>query len=43
MDDIDLEIQNVIKEVGIDENSSGRLIYFLSFENNLLFLFKEFS
>jgi hypothetical protein len=25
-DDIDLEIQNVINEVGIDENSLGRLI-----------------
>jgi len=37
MDDVDLEIQNVINEVGIDENSSGTLIYFLSFESNLIF------
>jgi len=26
MDDVDLAIQNVINEVGIDENSLGRLI-----------------
>ncbi len=25
MNDVDLEIQNVIKEVGIDENSSGKI------------------
>ncbi len=30
MNDVDLEIQNVIKEVGIDENSSGKIYFFLS-------------
>ena len=28
MDDIDREIQNVINEVGMDENSSGKFIIF---------------
>ncbi len=37
MDVVDLEIQNVINEVGIDENSSGRLTYFVSFESYLIF------